>query len=43
MNARAVVACRHAGEGLFIRTLRRRLERRHIDVPFVKYDVSKDP
>jgi uncharacterized protein YbbK (DUF523 family) len=39
MNERMVVACRGAGEGLFIRTLRRRLARRHIDVPFVEYDL----
>jgi hypothetical protein len=39
MNERMVVACRAAGEGLFIRTLRRRLARRHIEVPFVEYDL----
>jgi uncharacterized protein YbbK (DUF523 family) len=39
INERVVVACRAAGEGLFIRTLRRQVARRHIDVPFLEYDL----
>jgi uncharacterized protein YbbK (DUF523 family) len=38
-NEDAVAACRVAGEGLFTRTLRRQLERRHAGVPFVEYDL----
>lgn len=39
VNERAVVACRAAGEGLFIRALKRELKRRRVDVPFVEYDL----
>jgi uncharacterized protein YbbK (DUF523 family) len=39
MNERAVAGCRRAGEGIFIRRLRRRLERRGVSVPFVEYDI----
>lgn len=39
MNERAVVGCRVAGDGLFLRTLKRQLARRGLDVPFVEYDL----
>ena len=39
LNDQAIVACRTAGEGLFIRALRRELARRGLDVPFAEYDL----
>lgn len=39
VNERAVVACAVAGEGLFMRTLRSKLARSGVDVPFVEYDL----
>jgi hypothetical protein len=39
MNEQAVAGCRAQGEGIFIRQLRRRLEREGIAVPFVEYDI----
>ena len=39
INERAVVACRVAGEGLFIGALERELARRGVDVPFIEYDL----
>lgn len=38
-NERAVVACAVAGEGLFMRTLKSKLARSGVDVPFVEYDL----
>jgi uncharacterized protein YbbK (DUF523 family) len=38
-NQRAIVDCRTAGEGLFLRTLARQLGRRGIRVPFAEYDL----
>lgn len=38
-NQRAIVDCRTAGEGLFLRTLARQLARRRITVPFAEYDL----
>ena len=38
-NQRAIVDCRTAGEGLFLRTLARQLARRQITVPFAEYDI----
>jgi uncharacterized protein YbbK (DUF523 family) len=39
MNEQAVAGCQRAGEGIFTRQLRRRLERRGLSVPFVEYDI----
>jgi predicted secreted protein len=39
MNERAVAGCQRPGEGLFIRRLRRRLERKGLSVPFVEFDI----
>jgi predicted secreted protein len=39
INERAVVDCRAAGEGLFIRTLQRQLSRKGISIPLVEYDL----
>lgn len=38
-NQRAIVDCRTAGEGLFLRTLSRQLARRGITVPLAEYDL----
>ncbi|MGA8803873.1 MAG: hypothetical protein WB866_04225 [Solirubrobacterales bacterium] len=38
-NQRAIVDCRTAGEGLFLRTLARQLARRGITVPLAEYDL----
>jgi hypothetical protein len=38
-NQRAIVDCRTAGEGLFLRTLARQLGRRGITVPLAEYDL----
>ena len=39
MSEQAVAACQRAGEGLFVRRLRRRLERKGLSVPFVEFDI----
>lgn len=39
MNEDLLVGCRAAGEGLFVRALRRRLEQRRIGVPFLEHDL----
>ena len=39
VNEHAVVGCRTAGEGLFIRALQHRLARRGLDIPFMEYDL----
>jgi predicted secreted protein len=38
-NERAVADCRIVGEGLFIRTLKRQLSRRQIEVPLLEHDL----
>lgn len=38
-NREVVVACRVQGEGLYVRTLRRQLERRGLAVPFLEHDL----
>lgn len=39
MNEQVVLACRTAGEGLFIRVLRRELRRRGLEVPMLEHDL----
>ncbi len=39
MNQRAVVGCRAAGQGLFVRTLERQLDRRGLTVRFFEHDL----
>jgi predicted secreted protein len=39
MNKRAVVDCRTAGEGLFVRALKHQLKRRNLAVPFLEHDL----
>ena len=39
LNERAVVQCRVAGDGLFIRALRRQLTRRQLNLPLVEHDL----
>ena len=38
-NREVVVACRVSGEGLYVRTLRRQLEAKGLDVPFLEHDL----
>ena len=38
-NRRAIVDCRTAGEGLFLRTLALQLARRRLSIPFAEYDL----
>jgi predicted secreted protein len=42
VNERAVLACRSAGEGLYVQQLRRQLARRGLDVPFLEYDLAAE-
>ncbi len=42
MNERAVLACRRAGEGLFIRALDRELHRRGLAVPALEHDLAAE-
>jgi hypothetical protein len=39
VNDKVVRDCRVAGEGLFIRALKRQLQRRNLHVPFAEYDL----
>ena len=39
VNGRVVRDCRVAGEGLFIRALKRQLQRRNLHVPFAEHDL----
>lgn len=39
INEHVLVGCRIAGEGLFIRQLRLRLDRKGISLPFDEYDI----
>jgi predicted secreted protein len=39
INDDVLIGCRSAGEGLFVRSLRRRLRRLRIDVPFLEHDL----
>jgi uncharacterized protein YbbK (DUF523 family) len=39
MNEQAVSGCRAPGEGIFTQQLRRQLNRRGIQIPFVEYDI----
>ena len=39
INDRAVLACRTTGEGLFIRLLRKQLQRRGISVRYLEHDL----
>jgi predicted secreted protein len=39
INQAAVAGCVVAGEGLFVRALKRELARRHLDVPFLSHDL----
>jgi uncharacterized MAPEG superfamily protein len=39
MNEQAVVDCRMAGEGLFVRALKHQLNHRGLTVPFLQYDL----
>ncbi len=39
-NSALMGAARREGEGMFVRALRRGLRRRHLDVPFVEYDLA---
>ena len=38
-NKEVVVACRVGGEGLYVRTLRRQLGRKGLNVPFLEHDL----
>ena len=42
MNERAVLACRRAGEGLFIKALDRELKRRRLTVPALEHDLAAE-
>lgn len=42
MNERAVLACRRAGEGLFIRALERELRRRGLKIPAFEHDLAAE-
>ena len=42
LNRRAIVECRRAGQGIFVRELRRRLDRRGLDVPFLEHDLGAE-
>ena len=42
MNEQAVLACRRAGEGLFIRALDRELRRRGLSVPAFEHDLAAE-
>jgi predicted secreted protein len=39
INRDVLVACRNAGQGLFVRALARELRRRRIDVPLLEHDL----
>jgi hypothetical protein len=39
INERAVIGCRIAGEGLFVRALKRQLDQRGLTVPFFEHDL----
>jgi predicted secreted protein len=39
VNREVVLACRRAGAGIFIRSLRRQLRRRGLDVPLLEHDL----
>jgi predicted secreted protein len=41
-NAALLASARTAGEGLFIRALRRRLARRRLDIPFAEHDLAAE-
>ncbi|MFN8032928.1 MAG: 2-thiouracil desulfurase family protein [Mycobacterium sp.] len=42
MNEDAVLGCRRAGEGLFIRSLDRELKRRRLTVPAIEHDLAAE-
>jgi uncharacterized protein YbbK (DUF523 family) len=42
MNEQAVLGCRRAGEGLFIKALDRRLKHRRITVPALEHDLAAE-
>lgn len=42
MNEEAVLGCRRAGEGLFIRLLDRELRRRRLSVPTLEHDLAAE-
>ena len=42
MNEQAVLGCRRAGDGLFIRALDRQLRRRGLTVPALEHDLAAE-